>query len=167
MIAKMALVLIVVFGFFPIESVREKVYESVVNMAAENLEREEAKNVLRAKNHEVVTGKDTAYVWAGHFEILNSPGGPDLTFELEDGEGVLLENISRTDVYDGMLYVIADTGYAVVDRDCNCRVVLKDFGGDYEASGSRFIKYLEDRSEFSEAEQKHFAKMEKKKPAFE
>lgn len=154
-------VTIIVFSIslLSFKPVREKVSDVFWGWFAYQMDKEEAEREEQEKRHEVVKGRDTAYVWNRHYEIWNHLGEKHFGVEIDDASDNVLEIVSWYDIYKGQFYVVAKDGYAVVDRDNLCRIFLLT---NMEEVESKYIEYLTSYEEFTEEEREHFDKMIKK-----
>ena len=139
-----------------IKPVREKAGEVFLSLIDYQFSKEESERIEKMERHEVVRGKDTAYIWNKHYEVWSQSGDKYFGIETAETSGVLLLKAYLIDVYKEQFYVVAEDGYAVVDRDNFCRMFLLT---DAEKIESKYIEYLDSYQEYSEEEQKHFSKM--------
>lgn len=122
------------------------------------------------------TGKDTIYVWQdGTFQIGHYASGNHLEFYNNNVTEIVLENVSVYKIVGDKLYVIAEEGYATVDKNDIATILVtvpeNEFVNGYSvnASGekefySRYIEapnisYIADFKEFSLDEREQFEKL--------
>ena len=157
---KIMIIIILSVSLLTINPVREKMGQIIWNWVVHQLDKEEAERIEKMERHEVVRGKDTAYIWNKHYEVWSQSGDKYFGIETPETSGVLLLKAYLIDTYKEQFYVVAKDGYAVVDRNNLCKIFLLTNTDEVE---SKYIKYLTSYEEFSEEEQKHFSKMIKKK----
>ena len=156
---KIMIIIILSVSLLTINPVREKMGQIIWNWVVHQLDKEEAERIEKMERHEVVRGKDTAYIWNKHYEVWSQSGDKYFGIETPETSDVLLLKAYLIDTYKEQFYVVAKDGYAVVDRNNLCRIFLLTDADEVE---SKYIKYFTSYEEFSEEEQKHFSKMIKK-----
>lgn len=159
------IVLVLFSGSLTIPPVREKVFDAFWDAISYQLDKEEKEREEKYARHEVVRGKDTAYIWNKHYEIWSHMGEKNFSIEIEDTSDDIFRKVTHIDVYKDCFYVISKEGYAVVDRENYCRVYLdplEDVEFMTTPVESKYVKYLDSYSDFTDKEKKHFNKMETK-----
>ncbi len=148
------------------------------NFIAEQLEKEEQERLAAIERGEIIIGKDTMLVWNDKYVLYHQAGDDTLCIHYEDGnEESIIGKVTQYKKKKGILYILSDEGYVVIDDKNYCRVYItipkEEFvSGYYEDKDgkrtyiSRFIddvniKYLESFNDYSEDEQKIFKKMKK------
>ncbi|MBQ3124095.1 MAG: hypothetical protein IJC09_01570 [Clostridia bacterium] len=144
--------------------IKEKASDTVADFLIEAYERELDEKI---KNHEVIEGRDTVFVWHDHYEIckndtLDGVREEDLWITVEDADGMILDDLIEYDSKSKYFYVISEEGYAVIDKNDYCRVYLTVPEEEQDKIESKYIEYLDSYEEFSEKERKYFEKMQKK-----
>ena len=146
------------------------------NFIAEQLEKEEQERLAAIERGEIIIGKDTMLVWNDKYVLYHQAGDDTLCIHYEDGnEESIIGKVTQYKKKKGILYILSDEGYVVIDDKNYCRVYItipkEEFvSGYYEDKDgkrtyiSRFIddaniKYLESFNDYSEDEQKIFKKM--------
>lgn len=152
-------VIILSASFLTFKPIREKAGETLWNWVVYQLDKEESERIEKMERHEVVRGKDTAYIWNNHYEVWSQSGDKYFGIETPETSDVLLLKAYLIDTYKEQFYVVAKDGYAVVDKNNLCRIFLI---ADTDEVESKYIEYLTSYEEFSEVEKKHFSKMIKK-----
>lgn len=138
------------------EFVRKEISDTFWDWFAYQMEKEEAERAEQEKRHEVIRGRDTAFIWNKHYDIWNHLGKHHFSIEIDDASDNVLQDVSLYKVHKDKFYVVSVNGYAVVDRSNLCRVFLLT---DTDKVESKYIKYLNSYEDFSEEEQKYFSKM--------
>ncbi len=142
-----------------IEPIRNKAIDIFFNWVSYQMDKEEAEREEKYKRHEVVNGKDTACIWNKHYEIWNQSGDKRFGIETAETDCVIFLKVQAYDAYKDQFYVVAEEGYAVVDRENHCRMFLLQ---DIEIEESKYFEYLSSYEDFSERERKHLEKMIRK-----
>lgn len=145
-------------------SFKEKASDMVADFLIDAHERELDEKI---KNHEVIEGRDTVFVWQKHYQILkgytlDGVREEDLWITVEDADGMILDDLIEYDSKSKCFYVISEEGYAVIDKNDYCRVYLTVPEEEQDKIESKYIEYLDSYEEFSEKERKYFEKMQKK-----
>ena len=161
------IVLVLTFGLVSCEPVRNKASDMFWGAISAQLEREEAERQKKIENHEVVIGRDTVAVFGKHYDIgktydLNRKRIDHLWIVVEDADGVVLSGVTHYDSRRGCFYVIAEEGYAVIDKNDYCRVYFTVPVEEWDYIESKYIEYLDSYEEFSEKERKYFDKLKNK-----
>ena len=149
------------------------------NYIYEELDKEEKERQKRIKNGEIVAGKDTILIWENMYEIGHFPYDNELTVKTKDVSGDLLYDVKKHKVKEKKLYVVYESGYAVIDKNNLCRVFLtvpegelldiyskdgkKKFTFQIEKVDEEHIIYLSDFNQFTEEERKILNNLSKKR----
>ena len=121
-------------------------------------------------------GRDTVLVWNDTYDIGRFIDGNHLfIWETKESYHEVLSNIKKHKVIWGKLYVVAEDGYAVIDKKDLCRIFLtipeeefvESTGTDINGNpiyiskrvDNHLIEYLEDFSDYSDEEQKILKQM--------
>ena len=117
-------------------------------------------------------GKDTVVCLGdGKFRIDNIAGTKELTMYDETGQFEII--LYRVEVYKikrGVLYVLGNQGYGIVDYKTNrCRLFVEKYTDGQKIISDKIIKdkdieYLLSYDDFTEEERKIFSKLEEKDP---
>ncbi len=161
------LIAIITISLSGCDSIKEKASDMFWGAISAQLEKEEAERQRKYENHEVVIGRDTVAVFDKHYDIgktydLNGKRIDHLWIVVEDADGVVLSGVTHYDSRRGCFYVIAEEGYAVIDKNDYCRVYLTVSEEERDKIESKYIEYLDSYKEFSEKERKYFDKMKNK-----
>lgn len=145
-------------------NLKEKASDMFWGAIAAQLEREMDE---KAKKHEVIAGRDTVLVWHNHYEICKNDTfdgvrEEDLWVTVEDADGLILDDLIEYDSKGKYFYVVAEEGYAVIDKNDYCRVYLTVSEKERDKIESKYIKYLDSYEGFSEKERKYFDKLKNK-----
>ena len=174
-ISILAVIIIALFLVKPIFELSTNIF---CDFVAEQLEKEEQERLAAIERGEIIIGKDTMLVWHDKYVLYHQAENDTLCIHYEDGnEESVIGKVTQYKKKKGILYILSDEGYVVIDENNFCRVYIaipkEEFvSGYYEDENgkrtyiSRFIddtniKYLESFNDFSEDEQKIFKKMEK------
>lgn len=146
-------------------------------IVANQLDKEAAEREEKISRGEIVRGKDTVIIWENKYVIYHVGYGKSLFLHNGDTEEMILKGIKKYKIKNDRLYIWADEGYAVIDRDNICKVFITipneafakgysiDDNGDeiYNSTKveSQYIEYLSDYSEFNDDEKSMFDKLKK------
>ncbi len=139
-------------------------------LQAEEKEREE-----NAARGEIIQGRDTIMIWNNIYELGHYYDGIHLDIQTDNDAGCLLEGVWKHKVINESLYIISDEGYAVINKDNVCKILLTVPDNEY-VSGyntdedgsihyiSRYfdderVQYLTEFDLFSETEQRCFKEL--------
>ena len=160
----MALIVVMAVLISGCDSIKEKAINTVVDVLFESYERELDE---KTKKHEVIAGRDTVFVWHDHYQICKNDTfdgvrEEDLWVTVEDADGLILDDLIEYDSKGKYFYVVAEEGYAVIDKNDYCRVYLTVSEKERDKIESKYIKYLDIYEGFSEKERKYFDKLKNK-----
>ncbi len=132
-------------------SFKEKALDMLADFLIEAYEHELDE---KTKNHEVIEGRDTVFVWHDHYEIIKNDTSDglrekDLWVTVEDAHGMILDDLIEYDSKGRCFYVISEEGYAVIDKKDYCRVYLTVSEEERDKIESKYIEYLDSYEEFS------------------
>ena len=159
--------IIIIVPLFYAEQIVRFVGKTALNAIFAELEREEKEDEIRIANGEPIYGRDTCLIWANTFEILEILNKKNLYIQTKKVFGAILEEITIYKKIDKKLYIVAKTGYAVIDEDAFCKIYVND-ESLFEANDSTIerieddhIKYFSEYNSFSPTERDNFEKLEK------
>lgn len=132
-------------------------------------------NLHSSEKKESVKGKDTVLVWKDTFVIGHYDDGNRLSVITEGFSENVLKQVTIYKIIDDKLYVVSNEGYAIIDKNCECRVNVtvpdNEFVREYSADEygnslytSRYLEkeniiYLAHFQDFSDDEQRMFKKI--------
>ena len=143
-------------------NLKEKASNIFWGVISEQFGKEEAARLKKIENHEVVIGRDTVAVLGKHYDIGKTISGHHFSVVIDDADGVVLSGVTHYDSKRGCFYVIAEEGYAVIDKNDYCRVYLTLPEEEQDKIQSKYIEYLDSYEDFSEKERKYFDKLKNK-----
>ena len=139
------------------------------------LDKEETERMEKIENGEIVRGKDTILIWENMYVIGHYSDGNHLSIESKDVNETILKKVVKHRKKKEKLYIVSDEGYAVIDKNNQCRVFItvadEEFVNGYteDADGNRTyisrkiesanIEYLSEYELFSEEEKDMFEKL--------
>lgn len=149
---------------------------------ADVIEKAELENQEKIENGEdtpLPIGRDTCYQWEDTYEIGRYGYENKKVLEVHKGGpfAYVLQRVTDYSVYENKLFVISYEGYAVIDKNKKCRVLItapaKDFEEEKEyginaygekmfysgKTANEYITYIEDFDEYSEREREILSKM--------
>ncbi len=159
--------IILIVPLFYAEQIVRFVGKTVLNAIFAELEREDKEDEIRIANGEPIYGRDTSLIWANTYEIWRHLGKKYLDIQTKKVFGAILEEITIYRKIDKKLYIVARTGYAVIDEDAFCKIYVNDESlfdaNDHiiERIEDDHIKYFSEYSSFSPTERSNFEKLEK------
>ncbi len=160
--------IIIIVPLFYAEQIVRFVGKTALNAIFAELEREDKEDEIRIANGEPIYGRDTCLIWANTYEIWRHSGEKYLDIQTKKVFGAILEEITIYRKIDKKLYIVARTGYAVIDEDAFCKIYVNDeslFNANdhiIERIEDDHIKYFSEYSSFSPTERSNFEKLEKK-----
>lgn len=120
-------------------------------------------------------GKDTVLIWNDTYDIGRYIDGNHLFIWEEESYYRVLSDVKKHRVKGGKLYIVAEDGYAVIDKKDLCRISLtipeeefvKKTGADAAGNpiyiskrvDNSLIEYLDDFTDYSDKEQKILKQM--------
>ena len=162
------LAVIAISSLFYIKPLMRYIGNAILDTIGDAFDREFEKNEIKIANGEPIYGRDTCLIWANAYEIWRDNGEKLLSIETKKVSGTILEEITIYKKIDKKLYIVAKTGYAIIDEGAFCKIYVND-ESLFEASGhvikkieDDHIKYFSEFSSFSADERKNFEKLEEK-----
>ena len=170
------IIVFIIIALFSAKPIFEFSTNAFWNFVAEQFEKEEQERLEAIERGEIIIGKDTMLVWNNKYVLYHQAGNDTLCIHYEDGnEESIIGKVTKYKKKKGLLYILSDEGYVVIDDNNLCRAHItipkEEFvSGYYEDENgkriyiSRFIedaniRYLVSFNDFSENEQKIFKKM--------
>lgn len=161
---------------FSIKPIFNLVGDSFWNFISTQLDKEEAEREKIIKEGGIIRGKDTVLIWENKFEIWHQNDELRLSLEINDLTENILMGIRKYKIIRKKLYIVAEEGYAIIDKDNLCRVYItippEEFIEGYSMDNegiqhpiSRFVsdehvQYLSSYDDFATEEKAVFEKME-------
>ena len=162
------LAVIAISSLFYVKPLMRYIGNAILDTIGDAFDREFEKNEIKIANGEPIYGRDTCLIWANAYEIWRDNGEKLLSIETKKVSGTILEEITIYKKIDKKLYIVAKTGYAIIDEDAFCKIYVND-EGLFEASGhvikkieDDHIKYFSGVSSLSADERKNVEKLEEK-----
>ena len=152
--------------------------DSFWNWVAYELDKEEAERIKKMENGEPTWGRDTVLIWENMYDVWRNNGEKILSISTKEVTDNIIGKILEYKYSQDKLFIYSEEGYAVIDKDNLCRVLITvpedEFVSGYseDKEGNRrywsrkveseHIVYMTDYRMFSKEEREIFAKIEAK-----